>query len=92
LLALQELIDTGAYDHIVLDTAPFGHALRLFELPSHLQPFLDFLSVAAGRDAGLAERFAGRRSTPADEFVARWYSAIEQVKNAFSSRDAGFSW
>src|SRR5262252_265931 len=30
LLAIQELLDRGEHVHIVVDTAPFGHTLRLF--------------------------------------------------------------
>ena len=64
LLAIQELLESDEYDHIVVDTAPFGHTLRLFELPGHFQRFLDFLDVASGRDAWLAARFGGRATTP----------------------------
>src|SRR5215469_13332245 len=32
LLAIQELLENGEHEHIVVDTAPFGHTLRLFEL------------------------------------------------------------
>ena len=88
LLALQELLENGEYDHIIVDTAPFGHTLRLFELPSHFQRFLDFLNVASGRDAWLAQRFGGRVATPAQGFVERWQAAVEQVKEAFSARNA----
>ena len=88
LLAIQELLEKGKYDHIIVDTAPFGHTLRLFELPSHFQRFLDFLNVAAGRDAWLAQRFGGRVATPAKSFIERWQAAVEQVKEAFSARHA----
>jgi len=39
LLALRELMESGEHDHIVVDTAPFGHTLRLFELPGHSNAF-----------------------------------------------------
>lgn len=88
LLAIQELLQNDKYDHIVIDTAPFGHTLRLFELPSHFQRFLDFLNVASGRDAWLAARFGGRTTTPADNFIQRWKAAVDQVKKAFGAKDA----
>jgi arsenite/tail-anchored protein-transporting ATPase len=88
LLSIQELLENGKYDHIIVDTAPFGHTLRLFELPSHFQRFLNFLNVASGRDAWLAQRFGGRVATPAQSFVERWQAAVEQVKEAFSARNA----
>ena len=88
LLALEELLKRSDYDHIVVDTAPFGHTLRLFELPGHFQKFLDFLEVASSRDALLARRFGGRLTSPADEFLARWQTAMKEVKEAFSARNA----
>lgn len=88
LLAIQELLENGKYDQIIVDTAPFGHTLRLFELPSHFQRFLDFLNVASGRDAWLAQRFGRRVAAPAKNFLERWQSAVEQVKEAFSARNA----
>ncbi len=88
LLAIQKLLESGEHDHIVVDTAPFGHTLRLFELPGHFQKFLDFLEVASSRDELLAQRFGGRVRTPAHAFLERWQATVKQVKEAFSSRNA----
>src|ERR1043166_9694828 len=88
LLALRDLLESGEHDHIVVDTAPFGHTLRLFELPGHFQRFLDFLEVASSRDAVLAQHFGGRIRRTANPFLERWQTAVRQVKKAFSSRDA----
>ncbi|HEY6349807.1 MAG TPA: ArsA family ATPase [Candidatus Angelobacter sp.] len=88
LLAIQGLLENGRYDHIVVDTAPFGHTIRLFELPSHFQRFLIFLNVASSRDALLAERFGGHVNAPAHSFLARWEGILRQLRDAFSSQHA----
>ena len=88
LLAIQRLLESGRHDHIVVDTAPFGHTLRLFELPAHFERFLNFLEVAASRDVLLAQRFGGRVTRPADSFLKRWQMIVKQVKQAFESGDA----
>ncbi len=88
LLAIEELIASGSYDHIVVDTAPFGHTLRLFELPGHFQKFLNFLEVASRRDALLAERFGGRLRRAGNPFVERWRKTVERVQDAFSAKQA----
>ncbi len=88
LLSIQELLEEKKYDHIVVDTAPFGHTLRLFELPTHFQKFLDFLNVASSRDALLAQRFGGRATLPAHPFLRRWELMVKQLKEAFSAGNA----
>lgn len=88
LLAIHDLLETQKYDHIVVDTAPFGHTLRLFELPSHFQRFLNFLNVASSRDALLAERFGGRAVLPSHAFISRWEEMVKQLREAFVSREA----
>lgn len=88
LLALQELLEKGKHDHIVVDTAPFGHTLRLFEMPSHFQRFLNFLNVASSRDALLAETFGGRLKPPSHAFLDRWEAMTRQLRDAFTSEHA----
>ncbi|HEV3315822.1 MAG TPA: ArsA family ATPase [Candidatus Angelobacter sp.] len=88
LLAIQELLEEGRYDQIVVDTAPFGHTLRLFELPSHFQRFLNFLNVASSRDTLLAQRFGGRATLPSHPFLRRWELMVKQLKEAFTVGNA----
>lgn len=88
LLSIQELLEQAKYDHIVVDTAPFGHTLRLFELPAHFQKFLDFLNVASSRDALLAQRFGGRATLPAHPFLSHWELMVQQLREAFSAGNA----
>ena len=90
LLALRELLESGEHDHIVVDTAPFGHTLRLFELPGHFQRFLNFLEVASSRDALLAQRFGGRTDgrSGTNSFIEEWQGTVQRVKEAFSAEQA----
>lgn len=88
LLAIQKMLEKGKHDHIIVDTAPLGHTLRLFELPMHFQRFLNFLNVASSRDALLAERFGGRVNPPTHAFLERWQAIVQQLQEAFTSKSA----
>lgn len=83
LLAVHEAIRSRRYDHIIIDTAPFGHTLRLFELPGHFQRFLSFLELAASRDRVLAAHFGGSQRTPMQEFLNEWQTLAETLRAAF---------
>ena len=84
LIALQELLDTGEYDEIVVDTAPIGHTLRLFSLPEHFRRFLDFLDLAGSRDQWLAQRFGGGRLV-SQTFLAEWETMLERLDEHWRS-------
>lgn len=86
LLAIDALLDSGEYDEIIVDTAPVGHTLRLFEMPSHFARFLDFLDIAASRDRVLAAHFGGNpAAAPSQPFLAEWRRAVEHVTQALSA-------
>jgi len=81
LLAVHELLDSH-YEEVVVDTAPMGHAIRLFQMPQHFARFLDLLETAAARDVVLAQHFGGRvQREPALE---RWSRMVERVEQALS--------
>ncbi len=82
LLALRDLL-VGDYDEVIVDTAPMGHAIRLFQTPQHFARFLDVLETAAARDVELAKHFGGRVHREAA--LDRWTQMVEQVERALSA-------
>lgn len=81
LLALDDLLASD-YDEVIVDTAPMGHAVRLFQTPEHFARFLDVLETAAARDVELAKHFGGRVHREAA--LDRWTQMVEQVERALS--------
>jgi arsenite-transporting ATPase len=82
LLVIHELLGS-AYDEVVIDTAPMGHAIRLFQMPKHFARFLDVLETAASRDIVLARHFGGQvRREPV---LDRWTRMVENVEEALSA-------
>ena len=85
LLAIHELLASD-FDEIVVDTAPMGHAIRLFQMPEHFARFLDVLETAASRDVVLAQHFGGRvQREPA---LDRWTRIVADVERALSAAEA----
>ncbi|MEO5936086.1 MAG: ArsA family ATPase [Terriglobales bacterium] len=87
LLAIHELMQAGEYDRVVVDTAPMGHTLRLFELPQHFREFLNFLDLAGSRDQWLAQRFGGSGRV-SSAFVAEWDRMAEQLVDALTGESS----
>jgi arsenite/tail-anchored protein-transporting ATPase len=85
LLAVNQAMHSRKYDQIIVDTAPFGHTLRLFELPDHFLRFLDFLDLAAGRDRVLAAHFGGDSQSPGTRVLADWRKLVDEIQKAFMS-------
>lgn len=85
LLALSDAIASTKYDHIVVDTAPIGHTLRLFGLPQYFSSFLDILELAASRDRLLAEHFGGSVSSASNPLIVDWRRMVETVSTALLS-------
>lgn len=83
LLAIHELLQAGEYDRVVVDTAPIGHTLRLFELPQHFREFLNFLDLAGSRDQWLAQRFGGSGRV-SSTFVAEWDRMAAELVEALT--------
>ncbi len=89
LLAIHELLDSD-YDEVVVDTAPMGHAIRLFQMPEHFARFLEVLETAASRDVVLAQHFGGHvRREPA---LDRWAQMVARVERALSATDSKLVW
>lgn len=75
------------FQHVVVDTAPFGHTVRLFEMPEHFRRFLDFIDLAGSRDRLLAAHFGGG-SSPSHPALNEWEQILGTVRDALGARDS----
>src|SRR5438552_8795687 len=87
LLAIDEALQSRRFAHVVVDTAPLGHTLRLFAMPQHFLRFLDFLDVAASRDRMLAAHFAGT-ALPSRGILSDLEQVVERIQRALTAPDS----
>jgi arsenite-transporting ATPase len=70
LIELQRLAAAGPWDHIVVDTAPTGHTLRLLAIPATLSRIAVVLDDMQAKHRFLSESLGGRyRPDAADTLV-----------------------
>ena len=85
LFQLSEIIETGQYTHIVVDTAPAGHTLRLLELPGVFSNWLAALDALEDKHRFMVLQLARRRNAdPIDGFFGDFYARITAVKQMIS--------
>jgi len=83
LLAIQEATASSRYAYVVVDTAPFGHTLRLFEMPESFQRFLSFLEFAGSRDEVLAAHFGGKANPVGKKLLHDWKQIVRELLTHF---------
>ena len=88
LLTISDLREGGKFDEIVVDTAPIGHTLQLFRIPTQLERFLKFLEFSGRRDELLAEHFGGRGAARRPQVLDQWETVLKSLRAALSSRQS----
>jgi arsenite-transporting ATPase len=85
LLAIDEALNSRKYSHIVVDTAPFGHTLRLFNLPEQFEKLLNFLELASERDQVLAQHLGGASTRREPGVLDDWREKLRKLTQSFSA-------
>lgn len=83
LVRVPELMDTGEYDRVILDTAPTGHLLRLLELPDLIRGWLDAIF-------GVFLKYQDIFTLPrVEERLLRISRGVREVRNVLSEAGHG---
>jgi len=88
LLTISDLLEGGKFDEIVVDTAPIGHTLQLFRIPTQLARFLQFLELSGQRDQVLAEHFGGSVAPTRPQVLEDWDEVLGSLRRALSSEQS----
>ena len=85
LLTISDLLEGGRFDEIVVDTAPIGHTLQLFRIPTQLARFLEFLELSGQRDQVLAQHFGGATQARRPRVLDEWDAVLTSLRAALST-------
>jgi arsenite-transporting ATPase len=88
LMTISDLLESGKFDEIVVDTAPIGHTLQLFRIPTQLARFLDFLELSGQRDQVLAQHFGGAASGSRPKVLEQWDAVLSSLRSALSTEQS----
>jgi len=88
LLTISDLLGSGQFDEIVVDTAPIGHTLQLFRIPAQLARFIEFLELSGKRDEVLAQHFGGRTAAARPQVLDEWDAVLTSLRSALSSQQS----
>src|SRR3954466_8250489 len=88
LLTIADLLESGKFDEIVVDTAPIGHTLQLFRIPTQLSHFLEFLELSGQRDQVLAQHFGGNTAARRPKVLDEWDAVLTSLRAALSTEQS----
>jgi arsenite/tail-anchored protein-transporting ATPase len=88
LLTIADLLESGKFDEIVVDTAPIGHTLQLFRIPTQLAHFLEFLELSGQRDRVLAQHFGGNAAARRPKVLDEWDAVLTSLRAALSTEQS----
>jgi arsenite/tail-anchored protein-transporting ATPase len=88
LLTIADLLESGKFDEIVVDTAPIGHTLQLFRIPTQLARFLEFLELSGRRDQVLAQHFGGNAAARRPKVLDEWDAVLTSLRAALSTEQS----
>lgn len=94
LVELRRLASAREYDHVVVDTAPTGHTLRLLEMPETLRRFAEVLDDMHAKHRFLASSLGGRwRPDFADDVIGEVERDAAELRALLTDGTrASFTW
>ncbi|MDD2302554.1 MAG: TRC40/GET3/ArsA family transport-energizing ATPase, partial [Eubacteriales bacterium] len=89
ILEISRLMAEGAYDRLIVDTAPTGHTIRMLGLPEQMLLWVKSLDLMQEKHRVMASRFNRGRvvKDECDAFIKKLSSDLATVKKLFADRE-----
>ena len=80
-LEISRWVKEGAYDGIIMDTAPTGHTLRLMEMPDMIRKWLEALDALLAKHRYMKKLFRGSyERDDLDHFIEELAASVKQME------------
>jgi len=80
-LEISRWVKEGAYDGIIMDTAPTGHTLRLMEMPDLIRKWLEALDALLAKNRYMKKLFRGSyERDDLDHFIEGLAASVKQME------------
>lgn len=80
-LEISRWVKEGAYDGIIMDTAPTGHTLRLLEMPDMIRKWLDALDTLLAKHRYMKKLFrGGYQRDDLDHFIEGLAASVKEME------------
>ena len=89
IIEMADLLRKGAYDVLIVDTAPTGHTVRMLTLPEQMLKWVEVMDLMQQKHRYMAVHFTGKKyiKDECDIFLEDLSSDIERVKKLLSNRE-----
>lgn len=88
LLEIQRLFSEQEYDRVVVDMAPSGHTLNLFELMDFLDEMLETLELFQEKHRYISKTFSGKYTPDeADDFLKTFQQELSAGRKLLQNQD-----
>ena len=88
-IEMARLLKENRFDTLIVDTAPTGHTVRMFDLPNQMKKWIAVMDLMQHKHRYLFRHFTGKKYTndDCDLFLINLASDINRVRKMLSNRD-----
>jgi len=89
IIQMADLLREGAYDVLIVDTAPTGHTVRMLNLPEQMRKWVEVMDLMQHKHRYMFKQFTGKKyvKDECDIFLDDLSSDIDRIIKLLSNKD-----